>query len=134
MILHVIRIDCEASLKCACRIFGLTFGLGIRNRALCKGDDPVTMHHGDIVNMIDTTDNNFTNHTTELIKNQRVGFIYEAAKQEMKIRVNYGRFLAKCQLVLEALRLNDTPLPDRHINQEGPNVAFTVVPGTFFYV
>jgi hypothetical protein len=131
-ILHVIHIDCEASLKCARRIFGLTFGLGIRNRAPRKGDDPVTMHHGDIVNMIDTTDNNFMNHTMKFIKNQRVDFIYEAAKQEMKIRVNYGRFLAQNQLVLEALRLNDTPLPDRHITQERPNVAFTVVPGTFF--
>jgi hypothetical protein len=64
------------------------------------------MHHGDIVNMIDTTNNNFTNHTTEFIKNQQVDFIYEAAKQEMKIRSNYGQFLAQNQLVLEALRLN----------------------------
>jgi len=28
-ILHVIRIDCESSLKCACGLFSLTFGVGI---------------------------------------------------------------------------------------------------------
>jgi hypothetical protein len=32
-------------------LFGLTFGTGSRNRAPKKGDDPVTLHFGDIVNL-----------------------------------------------------------------------------------
>jgi hypothetical protein len=117
-------------LKCACGLFGLTFGVGIRNRSPRKGDDPVTMHYGDIVNIIDTTTNGMNNRISEFITNQRVDFIYEGSKHEMKIRVHYDRFLAQNQLVLEALGLN-TPLPERQINRDRPAVTYTILPGTF---
>jgi hypothetical protein len=56
-VLHFIRIDTELSLNVAHNLFGITFGLGVRNRAPRKGEQPVTMHHGDGVNMIDITRN-----------------------------------------------------------------------------
>jgi hypothetical protein len=96
-----------------------------------KGDDPVTMHYGDIVNMIDTTTNSINHQISEFITDQHVDFICEASKHEMKIRVHYDQFLAQNQLVLEALRLN-TQLPERKFNRDRPAVTYTVLPGMLF--
>ncbi len=37
---------------CAQTIFGHNFGIKIRNRAPNKGGSPVSMHYGDIINMV----------------------------------------------------------------------------------
>jgi hypothetical protein len=50
-VLQLIRIYSELSLNCARNLFGVTFGIGIRNRAPRKGEDLVTMHHGDVENV-----------------------------------------------------------------------------------
>ena len=50
---HLVRFDSERSLIFAQKLFGVTFGIGIRNRPQKKGETPVTMHHGDIVNLVD---------------------------------------------------------------------------------
>jgi hypothetical protein len=41
----------ETTINWARNLFGLTFGIRSRNRAPKKGDHPVTLHHGDIVNL-----------------------------------------------------------------------------------
>jgi hypothetical protein len=47
----LIRLDTDATMNWARNLLGLTFGMGCRYRAPKKGDDPVTLHHGDIVNI-----------------------------------------------------------------------------------
>jgi hypothetical protein len=42
---------------CARKIFGNTFDIKIRNRAPQKGGSPVSIHYGDIINMIDDRQN-----------------------------------------------------------------------------
>jgi hypothetical protein len=48
-LLHLLCIDSQRSLSCARNLFGLTFGIGIRNRAPRKGEQAVMMHNGDVV-------------------------------------------------------------------------------------
>ncbi len=79
-VLHLLHIDSELSLNCTRNLFGLTFGIGITNRAPRKGEDPVTIHHGDVVNIVDITTNNALDHTVEFISSQCVDFLYEEAK------------------------------------------------------
>jgi hypothetical protein len=78
--LHFIRIDTELSLNVAHNLFGITFGLGVRNRVPRKGEQPVTMHHGDGVNMIDITRNDPVDRNKEFTCDQRVDFIYDEFK------------------------------------------------------
>ncbi len=65
-VVHLIHIDSESSLSCTCNLFGVAFGIGIRKRAPRKGEEPVTMHHGDVVNVVDIT-NDVLDHTMEFI-------------------------------------------------------------------
>jgi hypothetical protein len=55
--LTLLRLDTIASLSTARHLFGLTFGIRVRNRAPCKGEAPVTLHYGDVVNLVDVSAN-----------------------------------------------------------------------------
>lgn len=54
--LQLIRFDSINSLDFACKLFGITFAIGIRNRRPNRGEKPVSMHHGDVVNFVDVID------------------------------------------------------------------------------
>ncbi len=102
----------------------------VQEREPRKEDDPGTMHHGDVVNVVDISTNDVLDHAMEFTTNQPVDFLYEAAKRSMKIRVNYNRILAQHPLVTTTLRLNNVELPDKQRNQQ--EVRLTVEYGTFF--
>jgi len=36
-------------------LFGITFAIGIRNRLPNRRENPVSMHHGDLVNFVDVS-------------------------------------------------------------------------------
>lgn len=130
-LLHLLRIDSQRSLNCARNLFGLTFGIGIRNRAPRKGEQAVTMHNGDVVNMVDVTGTLPINRTQEFISSQGVDLIYNEAIRSLKIRVRYSRFLAENHSVTATLNLNNLQLPPRR-EQHNLVVPSIVEPGTFF--
>jgi hypothetical protein len=67
-------------------LFGLTFGIGSRNRAPKKGDDIVTLHHGDIVN-IALVHNGYLprKRFQEFFGRQGVDFIFDKHARVLKI-------------------------------------------------
>jgi hypothetical protein len=70
-------------------LFGTTFGIGIQNRAPKKGERPVTMHHGDIVNLIDITaadENQAANRIQEFVASQGIDFIFDSSTRSLKIQ------------------------------------------------
>jgi len=118
----------QMSLNVAHNLFGVTFGVGVRNRAPRKGEQPVTMHHGDAVNMIDFTQNNAFDHNKELTCDQHVDLIDDVCKRTMKIWAHYGKFLAQIEAVGAASCMNSAELP-QHV--AGINIHH-VVTGKFF--
>ncbi len=140
--LTLLRIDTIASLSTARDLFGLTFGIGVRNRAPCKGEAPVTLHYGDVVNLVDVSanfhDNVFhvaPNRLTEFTSDQGIDFIFEQLTQTMKIRVRYCSKDAHLPVVLSSLRLNVQDLP-RTFNNSNDDIiniwAQHVKPGICF--
>jgi hypothetical protein len=86
--LTLVRIDCLNSLVGARKIFGQTFGIGVRNRAPNKGEPTVFLHHSDVVNLVDVNSNNNENQldrAEEFIASQGVDFIYESVSRLLKI-------------------------------------------------
>lgn len=116
----LIRIDSCQSMSCARNIFGLTFGIGVRNRPPNKGEDPVRLHYGDVINFVDVASNNYDNvpdvrpeRRNEFVSSQGVDFIYDKLLRLLKIRVRYSKSNANNPLVPEALRLSNLPNPQQ---------------------
>jgi hypothetical protein len=100
-------------MACACRLFGLTFGVGVRNRPPNKGDPSVSLHHADVVNLVDIISNEYDNlefvgddRQSELVTAQGADFIFESYSRTLKIRVRYRKFDGQTPLVASTLNLN----------------------------
>ncbi len=91
----------------------------------------MTLHNGDVVNMVDVTGTLPINRTQEFISSQGVDLIYNEAIRSLKIRVQYSRFLAENHSVAATLNLNNLQLPLRR-EQHNLVVPSIVEPGTFF--
>jgi hypothetical protein len=131
--LELIRIENVESILCARNVFGTTFGIGIRNRAPKKGENPVTMHFGDVVNLVDVRgvdDVADINHVDEFVYSPGVDFIYDCSSRSLKIRVRYSRFLAQNNTVLATLQVQNEQLPIRL--QQNDWDLNCVTPGTLF--
>ncbi len=90
IILKLLRIDCEESMACARDLFGTTFGIGIRNRPPKKGEEMCSMHHGDIVNIVNVRENGemvIAQWLKEVSYAQGVDFIYNEKKRVLKVRI-----------------------------------------------
>ncbi len=97
------------SLIGARNIFGLTFGVGIRNRAPNKGEPKVFLHHSDVVNLVDVDSNDNENELDwdkEFVASKGVDFIYENASRLLKIQLRYHKFDAHRPIVAATLNLN----------------------------
>ena len=134
----LIRIDSCQSMSCARNIFGLTFGIGVRNRPPNKGEDPVRLHYGDVINVVDVASNNYDNvpdvrpeRRNEFVSSQGVDFIYDKLLRLLKIRVRYSKSNANNPLVKEALHLSNLRNPPAIINELDRWVSH-VNPGTYF--
>lgn len=130
--LKLLRIDSPRTMQCARQIFGNTFGVGIRNRAPNKGNPPRSMHHGDIVNVVNVSNDqllDYDERRKEFTCAQGVDFIYNDKCRMLKIRVRYTRVEAQADVVFTTLNLTQRPLVnpnDRVI------IATHIIPGTFF--
>jgi hypothetical protein len=103
-------------LQCAQSLFGITFGKRTRNRPPNKGEQVVTLHHGDKVNLVDITVVNggtAINLIEEFVSIPGIDFIYEISARVLKIRVQYNCFLAEEDRVAAASNLNGIKLPAR---------------------
>jgi hypothetical protein len=112
--LQLIRIDSVGSLKCAQSLFGITFGIGTRNRPPNKGENSVTIHHRDAVNLVDIPAANggiALNRFAEFVSTPGIDFIYETSTRALKIRVRYNGFLAEEASIAAALNLSTAELP-----------------------
>ncbi len=49
----LVRIDSTDSMRSACNVFGITFGIGIRNKPPNKNEAQGSIHFGDIANLVD---------------------------------------------------------------------------------
>jgi hypothetical protein len=89
--LQLVHIDSVGSLKCAQSLFGITFGIGTRNRPPNKGENAVTIHHGDAMNLVDIPAANggvALNRFAEFVSMPGIDFIYETSTRALKIEVN----------------------------------------------
>jgi hypothetical protein len=130
--LNLVRIDSSRSMRCARNLFGTTFGIGIRNRAPRRGERPVLLHHGDVVNLVDVAGDGMlqVNRLEEFVPHPGIDFLYDSSSRLLKIRVRYSRFLAESNCVSETLQLSN-PVHHRVERQNHLNDA-SVIPGTFF--
>lgn len=133
--LTLVRVDCLNSLVGARKIFGLTFGIGVRNRAPNKGEPTVFLHHSDVVNLVDVNSNNNENQlyrAKEFIASQGVDFIYESVSRLLKIRIRYTKFDAHKPIVAATLNLNREITNLQQPVHERNNWVSHVAPGTYF--
>ena len=130
ILLKLLRIDSTRSIEGARFLFGITFGVGIRNRPPNKGLPPRSMHYGDVVNIVDVPLEHQLNQAErykEFTCSQGVDFIYNESCRALKIRVRYSRVLAECHLVSSTLGL------DHFIELDANNLPLTnVTAGDFF--
>jgi hypothetical protein len=129
--LQLIRLDTTTAMNCARNLFGLTFGLGSRNRAPKKGDSAVRLHHGDIVNVVAVEDRNAAaDRFVEFVGSQGIDFIFDRRSRTVKIRARYSSCLAQNNNIRELLHLENDNLPAaRELNRD---MLSTVVQGTYF--
>jgi hypothetical protein len=131
--LQLVRLDTGSSLDCARKLFGSTFGIGIRNRAPNRGGQPVTMHFGDVVNIVDVADprhNVGENRVAEFVTSNGLDFLFDAEARLLRIRVRYSRVLAQSDAVKATLNIGPLQMREAPAD-EGVN-NFDVIPGTFF--
>jgi hypothetical protein len=125
--LQLIRFDSTTSLDFAHKLFGITFAIGIRNRPQNRGEKPVSMHHGDVVNFVDVSTIDVNNRFAEFISSQGVHFVYDVHALLLRICVCYSRILAQSSCVRETLILdNNNAIPAHH--HDGNPI---VIPGAF---
>jgi hypothetical protein len=132
-LLQIIRLDTEATLSWARGVFGTTFGIGTRNRAPKKGDAPVTLHYGDMVNVALVSDGNnpaAANRFHEFVATPGIDFVFDQRTRSLKIRARYTCCCSHSNDIAPTLREIFGNLPPRP--QENPNLLTCVVVGTFF--
>jgi hypothetical protein len=136
--LKLVRIDSLNSLIGARKIFGLTFGAGVRNRAPNKGEPEVSLHHSDVVNLVDVDSNVYDNaldREKEFVASQGVDFIYNNASRLLKIQIRYCKLDAHKPIVAATLNINQVPMNFNQVQQQDLEInrwVSHIIPGTYF--
>jgi hypothetical protein len=115
-------------------LFGVTFGIGIRNRPPNRGVQPVTAHHGDVVNLINVAAaelNVGVNRVAEFVCSEGLDFVYDYEARVLKIHVRYSRVVAQSEVVKATLNLGVLEIAVCRIVEVADNFDM-VLPGTFF--
>jgi hypothetical protein len=131
--LQLLWLDSKSSLNCARNLFGITFGIGIRNRPPNRGCEPVTMHFGDVVNIVNVAEHNAdvgVNRVAEFVGSNGLDFLNDFEARLLRIRVRYSQILAQNDMVKATLNLD--PLQVREAEMEEAAANLNVTPGTFF--
>jgi hypothetical protein len=137
----LVRIDSPDSMRSACNLFGITFGIGIRNKPPNKNEAPRSIHFGDIANLVDVglPENAALDHRErekEFVAAQGIDFIYDDSSRTLKIRIRHSRVYAQNDSVSTKLNLNLDLLQHivdaASVNNEGRRWRNQISPGTFF--
>jgi hypothetical protein len=136
--LTLVRIDSSVSMSGARKIFGQTFGVGVRNRPPKKGENPVSLHYSDVGYLVDVLDNAYddvgyvqADRLTEFVTALGIDFIYEQKSRLLKIRIRYRKVDAHMPVV--ALTLNIGRVEPINIDLVQPNRWLQHIrPGTYF--
>ena len=78
----------------------------MRNKAPNKGQPPVTLHHADVVNLVDVREKSYENCVKEFVLGQGIDFIFDPFSRMLKICVRYAKLAAQMQIVMTTLLLN----------------------------
>ena len=71
----------------------------MRNKAPNKGQPPVTLHHADVLNLVDVQEKNYENCVKEFVLDQCIEInFFESFSRTLKIRVRYSKVLHRCPL------------------------------------
>jgi hypothetical protein len=85
----ILRIVCPASLERSREIFGTTFGTGCRNMSPLKGEPRRELVYGDIVNVVNVSDNNLAELAScsfkEFIAPQSIDLVYDFVNRLLSI-------------------------------------------------
>ncbi len=57
----------------------------MRNRAPNKGQPPVTLHHADVLNLVDVQEKNYEKCVKEFVLDQCIDFIFESFSRTLKL-------------------------------------------------
>jgi hypothetical protein len=108
----LLHLDTCQSMDGAHKIFGHTFGVGIRNEPPSKGESLVRMKDSDAIKFIDVASNLYDNlpvvwpdHCKIFVPQQGVDFIYDKTTRSLKIRVWYTKFLGSNPVIRTTLQL-----------------------------
>jgi hypothetical protein len=63
-----------------------------------QGSTPITLHHADVVNLVDVRENSYEHRVKEFVLDQGIDFIFESFSRTLKIRVRYSKVLHRCPL------------------------------------
>ncbi len=85
-------------------LFGITFGIGTRNIPPRKGLPRKQLEVGNIINIIQPSDENCGRKFKEFIRHQRIDLVYEEACRNLTIRVVYSDVKVESEVVKETLR------------------------------
>jgi len=136
----LLRLDTCQSMDGARKIFGYTFGVGIRNKPPSKGESPVRMKDSDAINFVDVASNLYDNvpvvwpdHREIFVRQQGINFIYDKSTRSLKIQVRYTKFLGSNPTIhttLQLLVVNNNLPPT--INKDLDMWSTHIIPGTYF--
>jgi hypothetical protein len=99
----MIRIMSPASLSAAREVFGQTFGLGSRNHPPRKGAPRKVLEAGNIINLVNPSENAVEGRFVEFISSERIDMVYEEFTRTMSLRVKYSSVLAEDNRVAQCL-------------------------------
>jgi hypothetical protein len=105
----------------------------VRNRAPNKGQPPVTLHHADVLNLVDVQEKNYEKCVKEFVLDQCIDFIFESFSRTLKIRVRYSKVAAQMHIVMTTLLLNSNEIAK--VRPQANNVSLWVQqvrPRTYF--
>jgi hypothetical protein len=111
--LTLVHIDSPVSMSGACRIFGQTFGVSVRNRAPNTDENPVSQCYADVVNLVDVADNGYDDaarvqedQLTEFVTALGVDFLYDQRTRLLKIHICYRKLDIHMPVVASTLNID----------------------------
>jgi len=91
------------SLSAAREVFGQTFGLGSRNHPPRKGAPRKVLEAGNIINLVNPSENAVEGCFVEFISSERIDMVYEEFTRTMSLCVKYSSVLAEDNRVSQCL-------------------------------
>jgi len=116
--MSMIQIKEPNKMKIAHEVFGTTFGVGTRNLPPCKGYPRKILERGNIMNLVNISEGAVTLSFKELIKEQRIDFLYEELTRSLTIQVKYSDVKAEDDIIQRTLNFPFLPMENNRQNPQ----------------